>query len=133
MLQYFVGIYLLYYTLIFFAKLRCEGELMNQKILVLTTVIFIAALSTASIFAAFTATAQTPSQTTPTVDTTYIAQNLNTTLIVTNNQTGITTVLLLRLAPDITGPSGIFVNNFSLMNTVIEFKVVSDSASKATG
>jgi hypothetical protein len=106
---------------------------MNKKILILATVVLVTLIATASILVAFTATAQTPSATSPVVDSAYITQALNTTLVVTNNQTGITTIILLRLAPNITEPNGILVNNFSLMNTVIEFKVVPDANSNATG
>ena len=76
----------------------------------------------------------TPSPTatpSPTLNATYIGQSLNTSIVMTNNQTGITTAVLIRQAPPIR-EGNVTVNNFTLMSSVVEFMIPPGATSNQT-
>jgi len=60
------------------------------------------------------------------LNSTYISQSLGTPLVIANNQTGVISAILIRQSPTVTEPGGIIDNNFTLMNTVVEFTVPSN-------
>jgi hypothetical protein len=74
----------------------------------------------------------TTTMTTTTLNISNISQALGTPIVVYNNQTGIVTAILVRQAPIITEPGGIVDNNFTLMNSVVEFMAVPGATSNQT-
>ncbi len=79
-----------------------------------------------------TPTINTTSMTTTTININSISQALGTPIVVYNNQTGVVTAILVRQSPIITEPGGIVDNNFTLMNSVVEFMAVPGATSNQT-
>lgn len=84
----------------------------------------ILAIATSAIsYVASQAQTNTP-QTTPTLNAKFIGQSLGTPIVIANNQTGIVTTVLVRQTPQIIEPGNIIDNTFTLMNNIIEFRLV---------
>ena len=73
------------------------------------------------LFAAKAQTSSPPTASTVTLNSTYIAHALGTSLVLSNSQSGIVTAILVRQSPNINEPGGVVDNKFTLMNSVVEF------------
>jgi hypothetical protein len=94
----------------------------KKKSVIALFLIFAIAASTISYVASQTQTSTTP--TPPMLDGKFIGQTLGTPVVIANNQTGVVTTVLVRQTPLIKEPGNITDNTFTLMNNIIEFKLV---------